>query len=55
MSKKKQTDDMGSIIIRDIDEGLRKQFRMLCLAKDVSMNKYLKELIQRIVQEGKLK
>lgn len=55
MKKKKQTGDMGSIIIRDIDESLRKQFRLLCIKADVSMNSYLKELIGRIVQEGKLK
>ena len=46
---------MGSIIIREIDEALRKQFRLLCIKADISMNSYLKDIIKRIVEEGKLK
>jgi len=55
MARKKHNAGMGSIIIRDIDEKLRKEFRMLCLSADISMNQYLKDLIKRIVEDGKLK
>jgi len=46
---------MGSIMIRDIDEQLRKKFRLICLQANISMNQAIKDWIQRVVQEGKLK
>jgi len=54
MGKTDNNQNMGSIIIRDIDEELRKRFRMLCLEKGISMNQFLKDLIKRIVDRGKL-
>ena len=54
MSNNRKNDSMGSIIIRDVDEGLRKQFRMLCLEKEISMNQSIKDFVAWAVKNGKL-
>ncbi len=54
MAKTNNNDGMGSIIIRDVDEGLRKQFRMLCLEKEVSMNQAIKDYVFWVVKYKKL-
>ena len=43
------SDYMPTIIIRDINEDLRKSLRMICLEKGISMNQKLKDLIQEYV------
>ena len=54
MPKKNNNDGMGSIIIRDVDEGLRKSFRMLCLEKEISMNQAVKDYVAWAVKNKKL-
>ena len=54
MAKKNNSDGMGSIIIRDVNEGLRKQFRMLCLEKEISMNQAVKDYVAWAVKNKKL-
>ncbi len=41
--------NMPSIIIRDIDEELRKRLRIICLEKGISMNQQLKQLVKDFV------
>jgi len=49
------TKSMPTIIIRDIDEELRKRLRIICLEKGISMNQQLKELIEEFVAEEETK
>ncbi len=45
---------MPSIIIRDIDEGLRKELRMICLQNGISMNQQMKILIKEFVDKNRI-
>ena len=45
-----ETQYMPSIIIRDIDEDLRRKFRIICLNNNISMNQQLKEMITEFVE-----
>lgn len=53
--KHRHNESMGTIMIRDVDEELRKKFRRICFEANISMNKAIKDWISRVVQEGKLK
>ncbi len=53
MSKKNNNDGMGSIIIRDVDQDLRKSFRMLCLEKEISTNQAIKDYVAWAVKNKK--
>ena len=46
-------DRMGTMIIRNIDEELRKEFRKLCIDEDISMNRKVIELISEYVADSK--
>ena len=46
---------MANIIIRDVNEDLRKRLRMICLEDDVSMNAQLKILIEKYVESREKK
>ena len=46
---------MPTIIVRDIDEELRKELRIICLLNGVSMNAQIKELIAAFVKENRKK
>ena len=46
---------MATIIVRDIDEELRKELRIICLLNGVSMNAQIKELIAAFVKENRKK
>ena len=44
---------MASMTIRDVPEGLRKQFRLLCVEQNESMNKRVIKLIAQEVEKAK--
>jgi len=55
MAKHEYSNHMGSIIIRDIENEVRKQFRLLCIQNNTNMNQVLREYIKRVVETGKFK
>ena len=53
MKTKTKIAGMGSIIVRDIDEDLRMEYRLLCMKRKSSMNQAIKDFIKGEVEKSR--
>jgi plasmid stability protein len=42
---------MAQLLIRDMDDDLRRRFKLICTEMDISMNKQAKKLIREFVEK----
>lgn len=53
MRKSATIKSMGSIIVRDIDESIRMEYRILCMKRGISMNQAIKDFVKAEVEKAR--